>query len=168
MFGNHKPIVRGSDHGIWRRIRLVPFNRRFAEDEKDTKLIDKLKAEAPHILAWMVDGCVAWQRRGLSDTPTKIQLATDAYQIDQDLTGSWLTECTERSPHGETVNRDLYANYRAWSVDNGHRPTSSAVLGRRLSERGYRSRASNGKSLWSGLVLTDSRHQDYASGKGGY
>jgi phage/plasmid-associated DNA primase len=146
----------------------VPFDRTFTADERDPKLLAKLKTETPHILAWMVDGCVAWQQRGLSDTPMKIRLATDAYRVDQDLTGSWLSECTERSPHGETVNRDLYANYRAWSVDNGHRPVSSAVLGRRLSERGYRPRVSNGKTLWGGLSLTDSRHQDYASAKGGY
>ncbi|HRF12125.1 MAG: DNA primase TraC [Candidatus Accumulibacter phosphatis] len=158
MAGNHKPIIRGNDHGIWRRVRLVPFNRTFTENERDPKLLAKLKAESSHILAWMVDGCVAWQRQGLADTPAKVREATDAYQVDQDLTGAWLSECTERCPHGETVNRDLYANYRAWSVDNGHRPASSAVLGRRLSERGYRPRVSNGKTLWGGLSLTDSRH----------
>jgi P4 family phage/plasmid primase-like protien len=168
MAGNHRPIISGNDHGIWRRVRLVPFSRTFAPDERDPKLLDKLKVEAPHILAWMVDGCVMWQRQGLTDTPAKIREATSAYQVDQDLTGAWLSECTESCLHGETVNRDLYANYRAWSVDNGHRPASSAVLGRRLSERGYCPRASNGKTLWRGLRLTDSRHQDYASAKGGY
>jgi P4 family phage/plasmid primase-like protien len=168
MFGNHKPIVRGSDHGIWRRIRLVPFNRRFAEDEKDTKLIDKLKAEAPHILAWMVSGYIEWKQKGLSDTPKSIQQATDAYQVDQDLTSTWLVECTKRSANAEELVGDLYANYRTWCLDNGLKPASTIALGRRLSERGYRGRSSSGKRFWCGLSLTDSRHQDYASGKGGY
>lgn len=168
MAGNHRPIVRGNDHGIWRRVRLVPFDRTFKPDERDQNLLAKLKAEAPHILAWMVDGCVMWQQRGLSDTPAKIQEATSAYQKDQDLTGAWLSECTERCPHGETVNGDLYDSYKAWSVDNGHRPASSAVLGRRLSERGLHVRQSNGKRFWCGLRLTDYRQQDYASAKGGY
>jgi P4 family phage/plasmid primase-like protien len=58
MAGNHKPIVRGNDNGIWRRIRLVPFNRTFSPEENDPLLLAKLKAEAPHILAWMVAGCI--------------------------------------------------------------------------------------------------------------
>ncbi len=168
MFGNHKPVVRGSDYGIWRRIRLVPFNRKFAEDEKDTKLLDKLKAEAPHILAWMVAGCVDWNRHGLADTPTKIREASNAYQIDQDLTGTWLAECTQRNVHSEVLTGDLYASYKNWCIDNGNKPASNITLGRRMSERGYEFRQSSGKRFWCGLSLTDSRHQGYASGKGGY
>jgi phage/plasmid-associated DNA primase len=106
MAGNHRPIVRGNDHGIWRRVRLVPFNRTFTEDERDPKLLAKLKAESSHILAWMVAGCLAWQRNGLADTPAKIREATDAYQVDQDLTGAWLSECTARSTHGESTSRE--------------------------------------------------------------
>jgi P4 family phage/plasmid primase-like protien len=166
--GNHKPIIRGTDFGIWRRVRLVPFTQTFNDDRKDPSLLAKLKAEAPHILAWMVAGCVKWTRHGLADTPAKIREATNVYQIDQDLTGTWLSECTERCSHGEITSRDLYDNYKAWSVDNGHRPVSNAVLGRRLSERGLHVRQSNGKRYWSGLSLTDCRHQDYARGKGGY
>jgi len=168
MAGNHRPIVRGNDHGIWRRVRLVPFNRTFTEDERDPKLLAKLKAESSHILAWILAGCLAWQRNGLADTPAKVREATDAYQVDQDLTGAWLSECTARSTHGESTSRDLYDNYKAWSIDNGHRPVSNAVLGRRLSERGLHVRQSNGKRYWSGLSLTDCRHQDYSRGKGGY
>jgi hypothetical protein len=137
--GNHKPIVRGSDHGIWRRIRLVPFNRTFAEDEKDTKLLDKLKAEAPHILAWMVAGCVEWTRHGLADTPAKIREATNAYQIDQDLTGTWLASARSACSHGEITSRDLYANYKNGVSTTATSREQRITLGRRLSERGYRS-----------------------------
>lgn len=168
MAGNHKPIVRGNDNGIWRRVRLVPFNRTFEPAERDPHLLDKLKTEAPHILAWMVQGCIEWQRRGLADVPKVIRQATDAYQVDQDLTGRWLDECTTNTPHGETTSSDLYANYKAWSLDNGLRPASAVALGRRLSERNYRVRQSNGKRFWCGLSLTDSRHNDYIHAKGGY
>ncbi len=168
MAGNHKPVVKGNDNGIWRRVRLVPFNRTFSPDERDPHLLDKLRAEAPHILAWMVAGCIEWQRHGLADTPATIRQATDAYQVDQDLTGTWLAECTASCAHGETSSGDLYANYKAWSLDNGLRPASAVALGRRLSERGYSVRRSSGKRLWCGLMLTDSRHVDYTSAKGGY
>lgn len=168
MAGNHKPIVRGNDNGIWRRVRLVPFNRTFGPDELDPHLLAKLRAETPHILAWMVAGCIKWQQQGLADTPVTIWQATDAYQVDQDLTGTWLSECTSSNAHGDTSSCDLYANYKAWSIDNGLRPASAIALGRRLSERGYMVRQSHGKRLWCGLALTDSRHDDYERAKGGY
>ncbi len=160
MAGNHKPIVRGNDNGIWRRVRLVPFNRTFKPDERDPHLLDKLRAETPHILAWLVAGCINWQRQELADTPTTIRQATDAYQVDQDLTGTWLAECTSSSAHGETSSGDLYSNYSAWSIRNGLRPASTIALGRRLSERGLVVRQSSGKRFWHGVVLTDSQDDD--------
>jgi P4 family phage/plasmid primase-like protien len=171
MFGNHKPVVRGHDHGMWRRIRLVPFNRTFLPEEKDPQLIDTLKAEAPHILAWMVDGSIAWHEQGLADTPKPIRAATDAYQVDQDLIGRWLEECTLPSKYAETASADIYANYRAWCFDNGHKPVSSTALGRKLSERGYSPGKVSGKRAWCGLNLTDSRHASsdaYLRATGGY
>lgn len=156
MAGNHKPMVRGNDNGIWRRVRLVPFNRTFAPGERDPYLLDKLKAETPHILAWMVEGCIRWQQRRLTDTPQVIRQATDAYRADQDIIGDWLAECAENAPGGEVLSNDLYANYKSWCMDNGNRPASNRVLSRRLSERGFNSRPSNGKRYWGGLRLVQS------------
>jgi hypothetical protein len=155
MAGNHKPIVKGHDDGIWRRLRLVPFNRTFAPHERDQHLLGKLKAEAPHVLAWMVAGCLEWQRRGLADTPALIRQATDAYQVDQDLTGRWLDECTVTRQGAETSSGDLYASYKAWCVENGLHPASSVTLGRRISERGHVPRKSHGRRIWCGLALTN-------------
>lgn len=158
MAGNHRPIVRGNDYGIWRRIRLVPFNRTFSPEERDPHLLTKLKAEAPHILAWMVAGCIAWQQQGLADTPPLILLATQEYREDQDITGRWLEECTIRDEIGEETSGDLYASYNQWCLDNGLRPASTVVLGRRLSERGYIARKSGSKRLWRGLRLMSSHY----------
>lgn len=155
MVGNHQPRINGTDQGIWRRVRLVPFNKTFAPEERDPQLLTKLKEEAPHILAWMLDGCMEWQRRGLQDRPKAIQEATEAYREDQDVLGSWLSECTEESGN-ETAFADLYANYKAWSIDNGLKAASAKVLSRRLKERGLNSRQSNGKTLYP-LALTDQR-----------
>jgi P4 family phage/plasmid primase-like protien len=160
MAGNHKPVVRGNDNGIWRRVRMLPFGRTFAPNERDPHLLVKLKAEAPHILAWMVAGCIAWQQQGLADTPTTIRQATDDYQADQDLTRLWLEECTVPSMHGETASGDLYASYKVWCLDNGFKVSSSATLGRRLSERGYSVRQSHGKRIWGGLMLVSNQHAD--------
>lgn len=160
MLGNHKPIIKGNDHGIWRRVRLIPFRRTFKPEERDAALSDKLKAEAPHILAWMVEGCIDWQKRGLKDTPVTIQQATDSYQEEQDLIGSWLSECCKLSPSSEASSTEIYANYKNWCMDNGLRPASSVGLSRRLSERGFCSRKSNGARLWAGLSVGNSNYSD--------
>lgn len=159
MAGNHKPIVRGNDNGIWRRVRLVPFNRTFTPEERDPHLLTKLREETSHILAWMVQGCIEWQSIGLSATPSIIRQATDAYQVDQDLIGNWLNECATVDKYTETQASDLYANYKIWCLDNGLRPASAVSLGRRLSERGFFNRKSNGKKIWTGLTLSDLRHE---------
>lgn len=156
MLGNHKPIIKGNDYGIWRRVRLIPFKRTFKPEERDPALLDKLKAESAHILAWMVEGCLDWQRRGLADVPATIQQATGEYQEEQDLIGRWLSECCKLSPASETSSTDLYASYKNWCLDNGLRPNSSVALGRRLGERGFNSRRSSGKTLWAGLAVNDS------------
>lgn len=156
MIGNHQPRINGTDQGIWRRVRLVPFNQTFAPEKRDPQLLAKLKDEAPHILAWMLDGCKDWQDRGLQDRPKAIEEATDAYREDQDVLGSWLSECTEESSV-ETPFADLYASYKAWCIDNGLIAASAKVLGRRLKERRYETRKSNNKLLYR-LGLTDHRH----------
>jgi P4 family phage/plasmid primase-like protien len=153
MAGNHKPVVRGNDNGIWRRIRLVPFNRTFTPKEKDPFLLDKLKGEAPHILAWMIDGCVRWKKQGLADTPRVIEQATNEYRSDQDIVDRWLGECTARKSDSEETTKDLYTSYRTWCVANEVRPVSSQVFGRRLGEKGFTSRKSNSNHLWRGLAL---------------
>ena len=155
MAGNHKPIVRGNDYGLWRRVRLVPFNVTFSEETRDPRLLDKLKAETPHILAWMIEGCLAWQRCGLADTPACIRVATDQYKADQDFIGLWADECTTADSQAEAGTDAIYASYKAWSENNGLRPASNVALGRRLSERGFVQRKSHGKRLWCGLGLAD-------------
>lgn len=153
MLGNHRPVIRGTDHGIWRRIMLVPFNRTFSLEERDPNLIEKLKAEAPHILAWMIEGCMAWQKRQLTDVPRIVREQTDSYRAEQDVVGQWLMECTERASASEVASSELYSSYKPWAIDNGFSPMSSSTLGRRLSERGLRKRMSHGKPLWLGISL---------------
>ena len=155
MAGNHRPVIKGTDHGIWRRVRLAPFNQTFGKEKRDPRLLDKLKAETPHILAWMIDGCQAWQQRSLADTPACVERATGQYQADQDLTGRWLDECTTADAKGEAGTGAIYASYKAWSEVNGLRPASNVALGRRLSERGFVQCRNRRGRFWGGLLLND-------------
>src|SRR5437867_6039937 len=80
---NHKPVIRGTDKAIWDRIRLVPFTVRIPDAEQDKALGEKLRAELPGILRWVVDGCLAWQRDGLG-MPAEVQEATATYRAEMD------------------------------------------------------------------------------------
>ncbi|MGZ8945369.1 MAG: phage/plasmid primase, P4 family [Methylococcaceae bacterium] len=153
ILGNHQPVIRGTDLGIWSRIRLVPFVRKFQGKDCDTKLANKLKVEAPHILAWMLAGCLGWQKSGMGDTPKSVELATNTYKRDQDIVGKWLDEYCELRPNHEETNTTLYTSYKNWTDVNGHRPVASAVLGRKLSERGFMSRRSNSTVYWDGVAV---------------
>lgn len=156
MLGNHRPMIHGTDHGIWRRVRLVPFTRTFTEQERDPHLLDTLKAESPHILAWMVAGCLEWQRRGLSDVPAAIASQTADYRKEQDVIGQFLAECTNTDSAAEVEIGALYSCYQSWAVTAGLRPASKVSLGRRLSERGFVQRCTNGRRLWCGVDLKNS------------
>ncbi|TAN84038.1 MAG: hypothetical protein EPN14_02505 [Gallionella sp.] len=153
MLGNHRPIIHGADHGIWRRIRLVPFTRTFSEQERDPHLLETLKAEAPHILAWMVSGCIAWQRRGLADVPAVVATQTAEYRAEQDIVGQWLGDCTTADRASEADAGSLYDNYRLWAMNAGLKPASKVSLGRRLSERGFAQRKKHGRRMWCGIAL---------------
>ena len=153
MLGNHRPVVKGNDFGIWRRIRLVLFTRTFLEGERDPHLLETLKAEAVHILAWMIQGSLEWQRRGLSDTPASVDSLTAEYRSDQDIMGQWLAECTEANSTSKVEISELYTNYRTWAGDAGLESTNKISVGRQLSDRGYTKKRSNGKTLWNGLRL---------------
>jgi len=164
MLGNHRPVIRGNDYGIWRRVRLVPFNKTFTEQERDPKLLDTLKAESPHILAWMVAGCMEWQRRGLGDVPASIASQTADYREEQDIIGQWLGECTKADRASEVDTSDLYTCYRNWAIESGLKPASKVALGRRLTERGFNGRKSSSKRYWVGLSLSANNHGAYSYG----
>ena len=93
LAANHKPVIRGTDLAIWRRIRLIPFTVTIPAEEQDRRLGRKLEAELSGILAWAVRGCQAWQREGLG-MPAAVKAATEAYRAESDLLAAFLAECT--------------------------------------------------------------------------
>lgn len=78
MAGNHKPGLSGVDEAIRRRIHLIPFAVKIPEEDRDQDLPEKLKAEWPGILAWMIEGCLKWQAIGLKP-PDAVKKATEIY-----------------------------------------------------------------------------------------
>lgn len=149
---NHKPVIRGADEGIWRRVRLVPFGQRFEGEQCDPNLRAKLDAELPGILAWAVRGCLEWQRRGLSP-PASVTGATAAYRSEMDTFTGFIDERCEVDEEANVPAGDLYRVYRSWAEANGEKPLSQRWLSLRLSERGFASRRTTKKRLWIGLRI---------------
>jgi putative DNA primase/helicase len=152
MFGNHKLTIRGTDTGIWSRIRLIPFNVTIPEAERDLTLRDKLRAEFPGILAWAVRGCYEWQDCGLG-TARAVEAATIAYRSEMDVIGDWLDTNFTHSPTGRTSVSDLYASYVQYMEVNGERAISRKRLGILLRERGLEAirTGNSGAFEWQGL-----------------
>lgn len=169
---NHKPRIRGTDHAIWRRIRLIPFSVKFwnpdkgesgpAELRQDKRLPEKLESELPGILAWAVQGCLEWQAHGLG-MPDEVNAATAAYQIEQDVLGEWLADCclTGTSLY-KAKSSDLYADYRRWCEAHGEHPINNRQFGSALSERGFERFTNNG-TWYHGVGLLDNRTPDNGS-----
>jgi len=150
---NHKPMIRGTDNAIWRRIRLIPFTVTIPEPEQDKHLGEKLLAEAPGILAWMVRGCLDWQAKGLG-TPEEVKAATAEYRDEMDILGDFLSERCIQSPAVEATAKELYDEYVQWCEENNVRPLGKVRFGIHLQERGFtRARGHGGTRKWRGVGL---------------
>ncbi|MDP2734893.1 MAG: phage/plasmid primase, P4 family, partial [bacterium] len=154
LVANHKPVIKGTDFAIWRRIKLVPFNIVIPEAERDTTLPEKLKGEVAGILAWCVQGCLEWQRNGLG-TPEEVKVATAEYKSEMDTLGDFLAERCEVDPEAEVVKADLYGAYIEWAEKGGEHPLSKKEFGMRLKERRIEDNRSGKERtrVWRGLKL---------------
>ena len=133
---NHKPIIRGTDVGIWRRIKLIPFEVNISKERIDKNLKYKLRQEFPQILAWAVEGCIRWQTEGI-DEPTEVSEATKDYKQEMDLIASFVEQCividydnTER-----ILANELFSIYRAWAKANGEYEMSAKRFGMELAKK---------------------------------
>ena len=133
---NHKPQVRGQDHAIWRRLRLIPFTVCFPEDKQDKQLGQKLRAECAGILAWLVKGCQIWQQQGLNDPPQVLE-ATGQYRQEQDTLGAFLVDCCKVGPDYRAKASALYAAYKEWCEQSGERSVSNRKFCAALREKGF-------------------------------
>lgn len=151
---NHLPRIGGTDLGIWRRIKLLPFQATIAEGETDPNLEAKLTAETPGILNWILAGLRNWKANGLKEPPQVLQ-ANEEYRSENDTIQQFLNDCTREEPEGRVVPAALYGAYRKWCEDNGHQyPLSLPQLAVKLKSKKYENRKSNGIRSWRGFSLT--------------
>lgn len=149
---NHKPVITGTDHAVWRRLALIPFKRQFEGEAKDGRIEERLWAERDAILAWMVQGAVQWYAHGLKLCET-IQREVAAYRQESDLLGQYLDECAITDPAGKVDQQMLYGGWSVWCTSNGLKPTSKSSFSRRLGELGHGGVREGGKRYYGGLKM---------------
>jgi putative DNA primase/helicase len=152
MYGNHKPEIRGTDPGIWRRIRVIPFSVHIPPEEVDPKLKQKLLQELPGILLWAIDGCIDHQKYGLV-TPQAVTKATQQYRTEMDILAAFIDDCCTTMPKARVKAGDLYKVYVNWCDENGENAISQRRLGQKLDERGFIRQRTGIDGAWYRLGL---------------
>lgn len=151
MATNHKPVIRGTDHGIWRRLKLIPFNRVFEKHEQDKELIDKLKDELDEIFTWAVKGAQKWYKEGL-DEPAKLENTIKEYRTEMDLIQRWVDEACDIGEQFRTPAKELFENFSNYVSINKEFQMSQTLFGRNLSKK-YKKRRFGGTTYYEGLQL---------------
>jgi putative DNA primase/helicase len=159
MFSNHKPTVQGRDEGIWRRLRLVPWQTTIPENKRDEHLATKLQAEAPGILKWIVDGAVLYHRDGLNP-PAAVRNATDQYRREEDVVGRFVDEVLAIAPHTWCYSTDIKNELDDWCAEQDiATPPRMNEIAATLRERGCNDggrKQVHGKrsTIWHGVSVT--------------
>lgn len=159
---NHKPLVTGGDHGIWRRIRLIEFGEKFwdadagesgpPELKQDKALKDQLKLEYPGILRWILAGCQEWQRDG-EQVPKAVRDQTTEYRDSQDSVGQWIMDCCELRSDATSTSAELYGSFKTWCESNGEWVTSQKRFCAALNDRGFVLSRTNSSRFYRGIEL---------------
>lgn len=159
MATNHKPIVRGTDFGIWRRIKLIPFEAIIPKDKIDKNLPYKLRAEYPQILRWAVEGCIAWQKAGDLGEPKVVKSAVADYKQEMDLLAGFIDCCVEidYNCNDRIQASEIFKTYSKWAKENNEYEMSSKKFFNELAKK-MPSRGRNAK----GAFYTNIRWTEYA------
>jgi putative DNA primase/helicase len=150
---NHKPVIEGQDHAIWRRLKLVPFTVTIPESEQDAGLPDKLVEELPGILNWALKGCHEWQHIGLA-FPEEVTQATANYRAEQDILGDWIEARCVIQPDIADEIAGLYADYAGWCQDHSETPVKMKRFAGALDDKGFVSvKGAKGKRRRRGIAV---------------
>lgn len=166
---NIRPVLVGKDHGIRRRILVVPFTQTFKAGggaPRGKTLGDELMEEAPGILNWLLEGFALWREEGL-EPPPAVLAATDSYFVEMDPVGAFVAEAIERSEAAGTMEQatEVFAAYQRWCRDNNEDERNVTAFGRRLTDLGFKRQTRSGRTFYAGVRLREAwRREDAADG----
>ena len=152
LLTNHRPIVSGTDEGIWRRLRLIPWDVVIPPEERDEDLGGKLALELDAILGWLVGGYFDWRANGLND-PEQVITATSAYRDESDALARFIAERCLTGPHFHVRSAELYAAWSKWCADEGEEHGTQTAFSTMLTNRGYDKRRTEIGWTWRGIGL---------------
>ena len=153
LSANSKPVIRGTDHAIWRRFRLIPFNVIIPEEEQDRDLSKKLIEEAPGILAWMVEGFKQWQEHGLGNAK-KVDEATDKYRAEMDLIAEFIDDACVVNDSAMVKCGELHKAYEKWCDKRGEKSLKQRSFGPLMERKGYvKEQKKGGYFFWMKIGL---------------
>lgn len=154
---NEKPKVKGTNLGIWRRVRLIPFLYTFKDEEKDENFFEKfIEPELPGILNWAIEGCLKWQSEGI-ETPNKVKAAVDDYKTEMDFIQRFLNDCCVIAENCTAKVPELYEIYTKWCRENNEFELSNMKFTKKLKEKGFIQDRNTYCRFWKGLgIATDS------------
>lgn len=158
LSGNVKPVIKSTDLGTWRRIKLIPFDVTIQNRDLDIK--KKLRAVAPGILLWMLEGYKQWDSQGLNPPP-EVEVATATYREEEDLVGQFIEETCILGSLKQVSKADLYAAFKAWAELGGENPRyipGIKTFGKKMGRPGIgedRTPGFNRTKIWTGITLED-------------
>jgi P4 family phage/plasmid primase-like protien len=161
LAANDRPLVRDDDDALWRRILQIPFTEQIPKAEQDPSVKARLRNPADAgaaILAWIVQGCLAWQRQGL-EVPAVVRDTTAAYRKEMDPLGEFLAECCTQDPKARVKKTALWAAYQDWAKPGGGRRLGRNKFTERLRQRGFDEWSDGNARFWLGVGLV-TEHQD--------
>jgi len=159
---NHKPVIEETADAIWDRVHLVPFRVRFDGDKADEDLGEKLRTEAAGVLAWIVRGCLEWQRDGLNPPP-KVLAATKQYKDESNPLRMFFEDRCVLHPEAEAAASELHRAYARWAIAWGEEAMKTKAFQSELRDQGfesfrYTSGPMKGRRGWRGIALRDDAH----------
>lgn len=156
MATNHKPLIRGTDDGIWRRIILIPFKVQIPKEKVDKKLESKLKRELPGILNWAVQGAIDWQTEGLN-LPQSVADATNGYRKEMDIIELFVSDNCEVGSDYQAPAAQLYQLYKTWASTNNEYVMSKNKFGEEMKKKFEKKRKKVGNVYLGLRIKPDSR-----------
>lgn len=156
MGTNNKPVIRGTDFGIWRRIRLIPFEVNIPKEKIDKNLKYKLRKELPQILNWAVKGCIMWQKEGL-EMPKSVEKATSDYKNEMDMLAAFCDACLniDYQSNNKIMASDLFEVYSIWAKKNNEYMMTSKKFFNEISKKLPEKQRGASGMYYTKIMLTD-------------
>lgn len=164
MATNHKPIITGTDNGIWRRMVLIPFNYTVPDDKVDKKLTFKLKDELPGILNWCLEGYIKWRQHGLDDEPEIIKEQRKEYREEMDIIQRFINDCCSVGGNRSVAAKEVWLAFRQWvSENNEYDGYTQTKFGREFGKCFTKERKTDGNYyLGVGLIKNENFYNAFS------